>query len=161
MLFDPLTARLAAFVESVGIPVRAVSLDGNTFLPGLDIAGGALLIDEARLAHPGDILHEAGHLAVADPARRQADRLVPTDAEEMAAQAWSFAALKAIGLDPACVFHGAGYQGGGSNLADAFADGRGPGVPYLAWLGMTVDPIRAEQGGPPPYPAMLAWLRSG
>src|SRR5262249_47941140 len=29
-----------------------------TFLPGLDIRHGAILLDEARLSYPGDILHE-------------------------------------------------------------------------------------------------------
>ena len=74
-------------------------------MPGIDIRQGTILVDEARLAHPGDLLHEAGHLAVADPAERGGARLSPSDGDEMAAIAWSWAALKHLDLDPAIVFH--------------------------------------------------------
>lgn len=91
---DPLVRQLADFVESIGIEVRAVDMPEPTFLPGLDIRDGALCIDAARLAYPGDILHEAGHIAVADAARRDQPALKPTQAEEMAAMAWSYAAVR-------------------------------------------------------------------
>ncbi len=69
MFANPLTEKLAAFVRGIGIEVRAATLDEPTFFPGVDIQYGAVLIDEARLKHPADILHEAGHIAVTDPAR--------------------------------------------------------------------------------------------
>src|ERR1051326_8288478 len=84
MFADPLTERLAAFVRDIGLPLRAAALPADTLLPGLDIRDGAIVVDEARLAHPGDILHEAGHLAVADPAERNVPRLAPTPGDEMA-----------------------------------------------------------------------------
>ena len=77
---DPLTERLAAFIRGIGIDVRAATLKEKTFLPGLEISHGALLVDEARLSHPGDLLHEAGHLAVTDPAERNATTLSPSPA---------------------------------------------------------------------------------
>ena len=80
MFADPLTERLTAFVRGIGIDVRAATLPDKTFLPGLDIRHGAILVDEARLTYPGDILHEAGHLAVADPAERNAPTLSPDPA---------------------------------------------------------------------------------
>src|ERR1700728_2015116 len=86
---DPLTEKLAAFVRGLGIEVRAATLSEKTFLPGLEIRDGAILIDETRLAYPGDILHEAGHLAVADPAERNAPTLSPSDADEVTTIAWS------------------------------------------------------------------------
>ena len=70
MFSDPLTAKLAAFVRGVGIDVHATELAEPTFLPGLDIRCGAVLVDAARLRYPGDILHEAGHIAVSDPEQR-------------------------------------------------------------------------------------------
>jgi hypothetical protein len=79
MFADPLTERLAGFVREIGIDVRAAELPDDTFLPGLDIRDGAILVDERRLAHPGDILHEAGHLAVTDAAERNAPTLAPSD----------------------------------------------------------------------------------
>ncbi len=54
MFSDPLTERLAAFVRGIGIDVRAASLSEPTVLPGLDIRDGAVLIDESRLAYPGE-----------------------------------------------------------------------------------------------------------
>ena len=84
-MFDhSLTEKLATFLHGVGIEVRAESLDGPTFFPGVDIQYGAILIDQARLGHPADILHEAGHIAVSDPGVRYAYRLDPNGGEEMA-----------------------------------------------------------------------------
>ena len=54
----------------------------RAILPGLAIEHGAILVDEQRLSHPGDILHEAGHLAVADPVGRNAPTLSPTPGVE-------------------------------------------------------------------------------
>jgi hypothetical protein len=116
---------------------------------------GGLVVDEPRLAWPGDLLHEAGHLAVADPAgRAELDDVGDDPAEEMAAIAWSHAAAQHLGLDPTVVFHPHGYRGGGDWLAEAFAGGGGPGVPMLQWWGMT--------GGwkdEPRFPQMIRWLR--
>lgn len=67
---DPRTDLLVAFVRDIGIAIDAVTLPDATLLPGLEIRGGVVRIDEARLLYPGDILHEAGHVAVSDPASR-------------------------------------------------------------------------------------------
>src|SRR4051812_45454787 len=104
MFENPLTERLAGFIREIGIEIRAAELPDATFLPGVDIRDGAILVDEARLACPGDLLHEAGHVAVAEPAERSAAKLSPSDGDEMAAIAWSWAALKHLDLDPAIVF---------------------------------------------------------
>ena len=95
------TERLVAFVRSIGIDVRTATLPEKTVLPGLDIRHGAILVDEARMSHPGDILHEAGHLAITDPLKRDAPQLSPTPADEMTSIAWSYAALRHLNLDPA------------------------------------------------------------
>jgi hypothetical protein len=156
---DPLTERLVAFVRSIGIEVRTATLPEKTVLPGLDIRDGAILIDEARMTHPGDILHEAGHLAVTDPARRNAPQLSPTPAEEMTSIAWSYAALRYLELDPAIVFHDRGYKGGAAALIENFTAGNYFGVPLLQFYGMAVEPKRAAAIGVEPYPHMLRWLR--
>jgi len=91
MFSDPLTERLAAFVRGIGIEVRAAELPEPTFLPGLDIRDGAILVDEQRLTWPGDMLHEAGHVAVATAEERAQPQLAPTPADEITALAWSFA----------------------------------------------------------------------
>lgn len=156
---DPLVRRMVDFVESIGIEVRAVDLPEPTFLPGLDIRDGALCIDAARLSYPGDILHEAGHIAVADAERRRQPSLKPTQAEEMAAMAWSYAAVRHLELPEETVFHGDGYQGGAGNLLDAFRDGGGPGVPVLGWLELTTDPHAPHAEGKRCFPHMDRWVR--
>jgi hypothetical protein len=159
MFADPLTERLAAFVRSIGIDVRTGTLPEKTVLPGLDIRHGAILVDEARMTHPGDILHEAGHLAVTDPLKRDAPQLLPTPADEMTSIAWSYAALRHLALDPAIVFHDAGYKGGASSLIENFTAGHYFGVPLLQLYGMALEPKRAATIGVDPYPHMLRWLR--
>ena len=159
MFADPLTERLAAFVRSIGIDVRAATLPEKTVLPGLDIRHGAILVDEARMTHPGDILHEAGHLAVTDPRVRNAPTLSPTPAEEMTSIAWSYAALRHLALDPAVVFHDDGYKGGSASIIENFTAGRYFGVPLLQYYGMAAEPKRAAAIDVEPYPHMLRWLR--
>ncbi len=159
MFADPLTERLATFVRGIGIKVRAATLPADTFLPGLDIRDGAILVDEARLAHPGDILHEAGHLAVADPAERNAPHLSPSPGDEMTAIAWSYAALRYLGIDAAIVFHPEGYKGGADAIIENFSAGRYFGVPLLQLYGMSCEPPRAVEKGVAPFPSMLRWLR--
>ena len=156
---DPLTERLVAFVRGIGIDVRTAALPEKTVLPGLDIRNGAILVDEARMTHPGDILHEAGHLAVTDPAERDVPTLSPTPAEEMTSIAWSYAALRHLALDPAIVFHDDGYKGEAVSLIENFTAGHYFGVPLLQLYGMAVEPKRAAATGAEPYPHMLRWLR--
>ena len=156
---DPLTERLCGFVRGIGIDVRAATLVEKTFLPGLEISHGALLVDEARLSHPGDILHEAGHLAVTDPAERNCRRLAPSPGDELTAIAWSFAALRHLDLDPAIVFHPDGYKGGAASIIENFTAGRYFGVPLLQLYGMSCEPQQAAAKGVAPYPHMLRWLR--
>jgi hypothetical protein len=159
MFADPLTERLATFVRGLGIEVRAAILPADTFLPGLDIRDGAILVDEARLAHPGDILHEAGHLAVTDPAERHAPHLSPNPGDELTAIAWSYAALRHLGIDPAIVFHAEGYKGGADAIIENFSAGRYFGVPLLQLYAMSCEPRLAAEKGVAPFPSMLRWLR--
>jgi len=159
MFADPLTERLAAFVREIDLPLRAAALPADTLLPGLDICDGAIVVDEARLAHPGDILHEAGHLAVAAPAERGAPRLSPSPADEMASIAWSYAALRYVDLDPAIVFHPEGYKGGSAAIVENFEAGRCVGVPLLQLYAMSHEPRQATRKGVPPFPHMLRWVR--
>jgi hypothetical protein len=159
MFANPLTRRLADFVRNIGIDVQAAELPDATFLPGIDIRNGVILVDEARLAHPGDLLHEAGHLAVADPAERSAEKLSPSDGDEIAAIAWSWAALKHLDLDPAIVFHADGYRGASQAYIENFSLGRTFGQPLLQYYGMTFELKTAAANGAAPFPHMLRWLR--
>jgi len=154
--------RILGFLAEIGVPVRRAELAEATFLPGVRIEAGGLVVDEARLAHPGDLLHEAGHLAVlkAEERARAGDDLESGPGEEMAAIAWSYAACVHLGLDAGVVFHDAGYQGGGAALRENFSAGRHVGVPLLAWYGLTRERAEADAPGHAVYPRMQSWLRA-
>jgi hypothetical protein len=162
---DPLCARLASFLEGIGIAVRPATLSSECFLPGIRVERGGLLVDEAALAWPGDLLHEAGHLAVAPSAVRPAmtDGVdVPgVDMAELehAAIPWSYAAALAAEVDPAVVFHAGGYRGQAEGLLRTFGFGVFPGAHLLEAAGLTATGPRAEALGVAPFPHMLRWLR--
>jgi len=144
------------FLRGIGIPVDAVSLPADGFLPAIEVRDGRLLYDPDRLQYPGDLLHEAGHIAVTDPAiRATVSEFASDGGDEMAAIAWSYAAALTIGIDPRVVFHDHGYRGDGQWLAETFADGRYIGLPMLQYYGLARLP--ADDGAP--YPAMVKWLR--
>ena len=143
--------RILEFLAGIGIEVAEEALGEDTLLPAITVRHGTVVFDPARLDQPGDLLHEAGHVAVMERPRRTALATVADDpGEEMAAIAWSNAAAAAIGLDPRVVFHDAGYRGDGAWLAESFAQSPPFGVPLLAWYGMT-DATS--------YPRMTRWLR--
>jgi hypothetical protein len=156
---DPLTQRLADFVVGVGIAVRPGEAPDDALLPGLDVQSGVLVIDERRLAHPGDILHEAGHIAVCDPETRSAQPISSDPGEEMAAIAWSWAALTHLGLEPEVVFHADGYRDWSKTLIDSFRTSPAVGVPMLQYYGLSFEPRLAAERGVAPFPHMLRWLR--
>lgn len=152
--------RILSFLAEIGIVVRERPLPSTTFVPGILIERGELVIDREKLAHPGDLLHEAGHIAVMPPSVRPQmndDDLKSGPGEEMAAIAWSYAAALRIGIDPAVVFHPAGYKNEAASLLENFAAGRYVGVPLLQWYGITRE--RDDGSGTPVYPRMSRWLR--
>ena len=160
VLTNPIAAEIAAFLIEIGIPVRAGTLPRGAFLPGICVENGVIIVDESRLAHPGDLLHEAGHLAMMTPEDRAAPEPDMSDAGfEMAAIAWSYAAALHLGIDLEIVFHPDGYSGGSQAIIDNFRGGHYFGVPILVWLGLTDDPKCAGQLGMMPYPIMRRWLR--
>jgi hypothetical protein len=155
---------IVGFLRRIGIEVATASL-GDTFLPGLELDRGRLLFDPSKLTYPGDLLHEAGHVAVAPPEVRPllsgAVDVPGVDMGEleMAVVPWSYAAALEIGIDPALVFHSGGYRGKSAGMLATFAVGVYPGVALLERFGMAASPRRAEALGVSPYPKMISWLR--
>jgi hypothetical protein len=164
-LTDPTAARIAAFLDTIGVPVETAYLGEGTFLPGLALDHGKLLVDEPRLTYPGDLLHEGGHVAVAPAVARPlltGSVDVPgvdLDELEHAVVPWSYAAAVHLGIAPSVVFHPGGYRGRSEDILRTFAFGVYPGVPLLEAAGMTATGARAEARGVAPYPHMLRWLR--
>jgi len=161
---DALTKRVIVdFVRTIGLEVRFETIEDKTFVPGIAIHHGALVVDSERWAHAGDLLHEAAHLAVMEPDRRRRCHIDvgKRAAEEMMAIAWSYAASVHLKMDPAVVFHADGYRGASESLIDNFTQGRTVGVPMLQWVGLTKEPRQAAELGIEPYPHMVRWLREG
>ncbi|MFZ0040512.1 MAG: hypothetical protein WAK93_04335 [Solirubrobacteraceae bacterium] len=152
--------RIISFLEQIGLQVHRGPLTTTTILPGVTVDCGALVVDLDKLLWPGDLLHEAGHLAALSPEQRAAASVNFGDdgGYEMAAIAWSWAALCELGLDPSAIFHAAGYRGGAGALIENFSAGNYIGVPMLEWLGMTAQGTRAAELGVEPYPAMIRWV---
>lgn len=153
------------FLNNIGIKIIFRTVPDDSFLPGLAIEEGCIIVNRNALQFPGDILHEAGHIAVVPAIERQS--LSPETiaqrpnnaAEEMMAIAWSYAACIHLKINPNFVFHDNGYKGGGSYIADNFRDKKYFGLPMLQWIGLTADERRAAELKIDPYPAMIKWLR--
>lgn len=163
---DQLLERIVEFLLEIGIPVTFGSVPSDKeFLPGICISNGGLIVDKATLKYPGDILHEAGHLAVVPSKERQfIDGVLDTNTdksagEEMMAIAWSYAAAVHLNIDPLIVFHENGYKGSGETIVKNFSEGRYFGLPMLQWVGLTLDNKNAAEKNQQPYPSMLSWLR--
>jgi hypothetical protein len=142
---------ICAFLEEIGIAIELRDYPDKEFVPGMAVIGGKVVIAQGGSGYPGDLLHEAGHIAVAEPELRAGLSEVGTDpGDEMAAIAWSVAAARACGVPLAVLFHPAGYKGGAAELVRDWEAGQPFGVPLLGWYGMT---SAAD------FPAMTRWLR--
>lgn len=149
--------RILAFVREIGLDVHLGGVPSTSFLPGIHVVRNGLRVNLAALKYPGDLLHEAGHLAVMTPDERNCEFPESHDmGAEMAAQAWSYAAALHIGIAPELVFHEAGYKGHAAALLDGYRRGGHVGVPLLAWFGLTTI---ERPDSPSIYPRMLRWLR--
>lgn len=151
------------FLVGIGILTRYGDVPMDAFLPGVQVDKGELVVDPERLLWPGDLLHEAGHIAVTPAPHRIAmnDALDSAEAAahggEVAAIAWSWAALVHLGLPADLLFHEGGYRGRAAGLRLSFEMGVYPGAFALAEAGMTRAGDPAAAG--PPYPHMQRWLR--
>ena len=166
MFKNPLTRQIAEFLNEIGLETVPQKLDGDTFLSGILIENGKIFVDESRLVYPGDLLHEAGHLAVTQKNLRAllSDEIklpgeFDIDAIEASAIAWSYAAALYLGLEPRVVFHAGGYKGNSESLVLSFNLGVYIGVNTLENARMTATGENARQLGVEPYPQMLKWLR--
>ena len=114
---------IIGFFRHIGLEVDQCELPEETFLPGIAVTKGRLRIDPAKLKYPGDLLHEAGHLAVIPPEeRRQAgDDFAGSGGNEMAAIAWSYAACMYLDLPLEMLFHETGYKGDAHWLAETYS----------------------------------------
>jgi len=122
----------------------------ETLVSGIDIENGGLVIEERLLVKPADLLHEAGHIALTEPAKRAAldGTITSSAAEEIATIAWTWAAAMHLEIAPSEVFHVDVISGNGPTLLENFSTGHYVGVPWLQRLKLTTN-----------YPAMTRWVR--
>lgn len=144
------------FLFSINIKVVEQELPNNTFLPGLSLAGNSILLDINKLKYPGDILHEAAHIAVTEAHIRPligtsaiGDNW-PTEGDEIAAILWSFAAAKYLNLDLKIVFHPDGYKNESEWLIEQFNSKNYIGLPLLEWMSL----CNKDE-----FPTMKKWIR--
>jgi hypothetical protein len=154
------TELILSFIQEIGITVQFETIEEPTFLPGILIRKGGLVVDENKLLYPGDLLHEAGHLAVMpDRVRKNMSGDLDMDpihhGGELAAIAWSYAACIHLHLDPHIVFHDKGYKGGADSIINSFSTGMGIGTPLLIWQEMTNEKGKNDDHC---FPAMKSWL---
>lgn len=157
--------KVLSFLNEIGIAVVEKELDETTFLPGLLLGSNCIYVDFEKLLYPGDILHEAGHLAVTTASER---KLVgteampsewPTQGDEIGAILWSYAALYHLDLPLDFVFHPNGYKNESDWFISNFSRGNYIGLPILEWMELTLSEKRASLENKKPFPIMQKWLR--
>jgi len=157
---------ILSFLDEIGLRASERPIPpGSSFLPGIRITQGTLVFDRTALRWPGDLLHEAGHIAVTPASLRPLldDALDPSlsgpYAREVEATAWAYPATVHLELDPAVLFHAGGYHGKSEGLIVSYGNGVYPGAFGLARAGMTFAAEDARRAGVEPYPRMARWLR--
>lgn len=171
----------AAFLESIGITVR-LERGAAGFLERMRVDGASIVVDDEDPELVGDMLHEAGHIAVTPSLFRGSLTANVDDAASLMAQyfnehpncmafpedpvaraimqsgeqeaiAWSYAAAHHLGIDTMLPF-AKGFDGDGRETHDMLVIGHHLGIHGLFHSGMTDLP---RQGAG--YPAMKRWMQ--
>lgn len=157
--------KITSFLSEIGIPLLKKELTDDTFLPGLALSNKGIEIDYNKLLYPGDILHEAGHLAVTTAEDREKigtqnmPQEWPTQGDEIGAMLWSYAAAIHLEIPLDVVFHSNGYKGSSEWLIQSYKENNFIGLPLLEWFGLTYGPEKAIENNDQPFPHMIQWIR--
>jgi hypothetical protein len=157
--------KVLTFLKEIGIDIVEKELEKTTFLPGLTLGSNCIYVDFEKLLYPGDILHEAGHLAVTTASERKLvgteamSKDWPTQGDEIGAILWSYAAINHLELSLEFVFHPNGYKNNSDWFISNFNSGNYIGLPFLEWAGLTLSENRAIAEGKKAFPVMQKWLR--
>lgn len=162
---DATVQKITSFLKEIGINTIEKELPNDTFLPGLALSNEGILIDFNKLLYPGDILHEAGHIAVTTSEDRKkigTDEMPkdwPTQGDEIGTMLWSFAAAHYLEIPLTVVFHSNGYKGSSDWLIDSYKENNFIGLPFLEWCGLTFSNEKAREQNAKAFPHMVKWLR--
>lgn len=150
------TELICDFIRQIGLEIREAKPGATaTFLPGVEIENGVLLYNPEKLLYPGDLLHEAGHMALtpANQRTKLSGNVINTDpqreGDEIAVMLWTYAAAMEGNIPLELVFHEHGYKGQSDWLIENYQKGTYIGLPLLKWMGLTDDA----------FPKMKRWLR--
>ncbi len=152
--------RILSFIKEIGIKIRETTLDQETFLPGMMIKAGELWVDYDKLKYPGDLLHEAGHIALEEPEKRMnliGDAGGGGESLEIGVLLWTYAVAKHLEIKPEIVFHENGYKGQAAWLIENFQQGSYIGLPLLQWMGLCKN--TSDDQNQVVFPEMIKWLR--
>ena len=160
---NEITAKILCFLQEIDLVYHLEKIEETTFLPGLKLRNGTLIIDIEKLLYPGDILHEAGHLACMpfDIRKTMSGDLEDIDLPrggEMMAIAWSYAASRYLNINPEIVFHEHGYRNASQSIINNFNNDYTFGVPLLQWCEMCYDNKNAAPLNAKPFPEMISWM---
>lgn len=153
-------AVITRFLHEIGLEIREGEVPENTFLSAILIENGVIVYNLEQLLYPGDLLHEAGHVAVSLPDERAQlhNNVLELDqnkqGEEMAVLLWSWLAARHIGIPDDVLFHDTGYKGEAAWLREQFQSGHYLGAPLLQWMGI-IEPVE-----PGKMPRVKSWLRT-
>ena len=159
---DVILSTILNFLEEINIEVKEQELDDTTLLPGLDIFKNTILMDRSRMKYPGDLLHEAGHLAVTAEEDRskigtpEMPPEWPTDGDDMATILWSLAAAEHLKLPLESIVHKHGYKNESDWIVQEYRNGNYIGLPLLEWMGLCTTKASEATSV---FPTMLKWLR--
>lgn len=185
--------KIIDFLREIGIPVAVdkseEEISDKSFLPDIRVSNGGLIVNSDKV-FPGDLLHEAGHLAVipqhfrhlADKRLRdvfetmrdflfeyeqnlgigEEDLLTRgiAHSEESEATAWQYAAAQAIGLPDKWLFPKDSYNGLAHETLAELKASVYFGIDGLHLAGWTSIGNTPEHGLPV-YPELAFWLNPG
>ncbi len=153
---EEIISKIFAFLDKIGIEHEESKIEGPVFMPGMTIQNGKLIVDPPAVKYPGDLLHEAGHIAVTAAERRNimnGDIATENAGEEIATLLWSYMAAREIGIPPEVVFHPAGYKGDSEWLVTNFNNKTFIGYPLLNWMKI----VEKKEDGDL---RVISWLRN-
>ena len=147
------TDQIKPFLKSIGIKVHLKPFTESSFLPGVLVRGGELIVDFGQTFYPGDLLHEAGHIAVtpSDERRSLTGNVEPgkkANSIELAAICWSYAAARHLEIDLNTLFHSDGYKGQSEWFIEMFEEGNYIGLPLLQWMGICRRDDEVDENNP-------------
>jgi hypothetical protein len=178
------------FINSIGISIIMADTSSATlnksFLENVRISQGGLIVDMARV-FPGDILHEAAHLAIIpqhfralavddlDEVNRAMSAYLEANSEglmsypedqlcrailqsgETEATAWQYAAAQAMGLPDEWLFPSHAYDGTAKDILDSLRYRQYLGINGLQAAGWTVQRKHPYKQMPVPVYPELAF----